>query len=110
MIAPNRPQPLFEVGQLVRHRRYGYRGVVVAVDLLCKAADAWYQTNRTQTERNQPWYHVLVDSSHATTYAAQTSLRADDSGKPIVHPLIDHYFENFEGVAYQRNDEPFPGW
>ncbi len=68
--------PLYHPGQIVRHRRYGYRGVVVDSDLTCKADEAWYQSNQTQPDRNQPWYHVLVDGTSNTTYAAQTSLEA----------------------------------
>ena len=64
MIAISRPaQPVFESGQLVRHRRYGYRGVVVDRDEFCQADDEWYSKNQTQPNRDQPWYHVLVDGS-----------------------------------------------
>ena len=66
--------PLFEVGWIVRQRRYGYRGVVVAFDLTCQAEDGWYFANRTQPERYQPWYHLLVHDGPHVTYAAQTSL------------------------------------
>ena len=38
----NGRQPQFQRGQLVRHRRYGYRGVVVGLDLECLAsAQRW---------------------------------------------------------------------
>ena len=33
-------EPRFEPGQLVVHRRYGYRGVVVAFDVTCEAKDS----------------------------------------------------------------------
>ena len=48
MIALNdsRESQRFEVGTLVQHRRYGYRGVVVAVDDVCRADEAWYQKNQ----------------------------------------------------------------
>jgi hemimethylated DNA binding protein len=46
MIAINRPpQPIFGLGQLVRHLRYGYRGVVVDRDEFCEADDDWYSKN-----------------------------------------------------------------
>ena len=101
-------EPLFAPGQLVRHRRYNYRGVVVACDLTCQAADDWYLSNRTQPERSQPWYHVLVHGTHQITYAAQTSLEEDDSGEQIVHPLVPHLFSSFENGQYARNDRPWP--
>ncbi len=107
MIAIVRPQPKFHPGQIVRHVRYGYRGVVVAVDAFCRASDDWYLANRTQPDRQQPWYHVLVDGGEAVTYAAQTSLTVDDSFARIDHPLITEFFDDFDGQAYQRNDRPW---
>ncbi len=101
-------EPRYHPGQLVRHRRYGYRGVVVDFDLTCKADEAWYQSNKTQPVRDQPWYHVLVDGSTSTTYAAQTSLEADEQSDPITHPYIEHFFTEFTGDRYLRNDRPWP--
>ena len=109
MIAPTAPSPSFACGQLVKHRRYDYRGVVVAFDRYCQAPENWYQSNRTQPERNQPWYHVLVHGSGTVTYAAQTSLEPDESDQPIDHPLVDQFFDHFTGESYHRNDRPWPG-
>jgi len=110
MIAIVRPKPLFRPGQLVRHARYGYRGVVVEVDEYCRAPDDWYRKNQTQPDREQPWYHVLVDGAANITYAAQTSLTPDSSSAPIDHPLVAEFFDGFNGREYQRNDQPWPGW
>jgi heat shock protein HspQ len=108
MIAPLNP-PSFQPGQLVRHVRYDYRGVVVDFDPYCKAPDEWYYRNRTQPDRNQPWYHVLVHGSEAITYAAQTNLEADDSPAPVEHPLVQVFFSEFTGQEYVRNDRQWPG-
>ena len=107
MIAPLK-LPKFRPGQLVRHVRYGYRGVVVAVDVSCHASDDWYQRNKTQPPRSQPWYHVLVDGGEMTTYAAETSLKEDSSGQPIGHPLVAAFFSAFTAGGYVRNDRPWP--
>lgn len=104
------PLPRFEPGQLVHHRRYGYRGVVVDFDLSCRADEAWYRKNRTQPDREQPWYHVLVHSSSLVTYAAETSLEPDTTGEPIEHPLVPELFEAFENGRYERNGVAWPGW
>ena len=108
MIAPASPPPCFACGQLVKHRRYGYRGVVVEFDPNCLAPDQWYQSNQTQPDRHLPWYHVLVHDTVQITYAAQTSLAADDSNQPINHPLVEQFFSEFTGQAYVRNDTPWP--
>jgi len=110
MIALNRPKRKFEVGQLVKHRRYGYRGVVVAFDQTCRAPEDWYRSNRTQPDRNQPWYHVLVDQSDTVTYAAQSSLLADDDVAEVDHPLTEMFFNDFVEGRYVRNDRPWTSW
>lgn len=102
-------RPVFKPGQLIRHRRYGYRGVIVDRDERCMADEAWYKKNQTQPDRDQPWYHVLVDQSTACTYAASQNLVADPSGTPIDHPLLQHLFSGFKDGHYVRNDEPWPG-
>jgi heat shock protein HspQ len=107
MISAIRPQPIFRPGQLVRHRRYGYRGVVVDCDPLCRASEAWYRKNQTRPDRDQPWYHVLVHGSQITTYAAQSSLTEDDSAQPIDHPLVGQFFDEFTGDGYRRNQRPW---
>lgn len=102
--------PKFTPGTLVRHRRYGYRGLVVAVDDRCQASHEWYMSNRSQPELNQPWYHVLVHQSATTTYAAESNLVDDASEEPIDHPLIDEYFSFEPPARYLRNERPFVGW
>ena len=99
--------PDFAPGQLVQHRSYGYRGVVVEVDQRCLAEDSWYQSNKTQPARDQPWYHVLVHSSLSVTYAAETSLAHDPSGEEVVHPYVPYFFSSFESGIYLRNDRPW---
>ena len=106
----NKPNiPRFKPGQLVRHKRYGYRGVVVDFDPSCQADKQWYQSNQTQPERNQPWYHVLVHNSDQITYPAQSSLIKDTSSQPIEHPLLSYFFSEFmlDG-KYLRNDRAWP--
>lgn len=102
--------PLFLRGQLVMHARYGYRAVVVDFDVRCLADEEWYQGNRTQPAREQPWYHLLVNASDAATYAAESNLLPDDSGEVILHPLVAEYFEAFSAGRYIRNDRSWPTW
>ena len=114
MIQPPRPERAkpdsparFQIGDLVRHRRYGYRGVVAGFDLECRASEAWYASNRSQPERDQPWYHVLVDGAAHTTYAAETNLEVEYDPSPVHHPLLAAYFEDFRQGGYVPNGRPF---
>lgn len=99
---------LYYPGQIVEHRRYGYRGLVVDLDFSCLAADAWYRKNASQPPKLQPWYHVLVDGSDAVTYAAESNLEPDSESAPITHPYIGHFFESYQEGIYIRNDNPWP--
>jgi heat shock protein HspQ len=82
--------------------------VIVDVDFFCMADERWYQNNTTQPPKLQPWYHVLVDKSDAVTYAAESSILADDDKVPVQHPYINHFFHFFKEGVYVRNDRPWP--
>ncbi|TVP76544.1 MAG: heat shock protein HspQ [Puniceicoccaceae bacterium] len=92
----------YELGTLVLHKNYAYRGVIVAVDPRCMAGETWYRSNKTQPPREQPWYHVLVhDSGGLSTYVAQSNLEEDNSGNPINHPRLKSYFTGFTNGRYE---------
>lgn len=100
--------PRFEPGEIVRHKRYGYRGVIVAVDAHCKASPNWYMANQTQPQRSQPWYHVLVDGTATATYPAEENLTPDPDLNEIRHPLMTAFFRGFVNGRYVRNDLEWP--
>ncbi len=98
MIAINHPsQPVFEPGQLVLHRRYGYRGVVVERDEFCQADDAWYSKNQTQPDRDQPWYHVLVNESLTCTFGLLSE--ADGPGVQSYHDDPSYHVDHLHRVG-----------
>lgn len=101
--------PKFIVGQRIKHVRYHYQGLIVAMDSRFKASDAWYQKNKTQPIKNQPWYHVLVHGSSSVTYAAENSLKDDPLEIDFKHPLLNMFFDGQEGGFYKRNKNPWPG-
>ena len=52
---------LFEIGQIVLHRLFDYRGVVLDVDADFQGREEWYrQVARSRPPKNKPWYHVPV--------------------------------------------------
>ena len=100
----------YSIGGLVRHKRYGYRGVVVGSDPRCLADDDWYYRNRSQPRRNQPWYHVLVHGAEHSTYSAQNNLDMDEGREQVIHPLTKVFFQYFSSGRYHpRADVTFPG-
>ncbi len=98
----------FALGEVVVHKQYGYRGIIVDTNTNCQATDDWYYGNHTQPEREQPWYHVLVDGSDQVTYVAQSNLEEDLSTEAITHPLLTYFFKVLENGHYLRNDNPWP--
>ncbi|MCA9399424.1 MAG: heat shock protein HspQ, partial [Candidatus Omnitrophica bacterium] len=98
----------FHAGQVVRHKSYGYRGIVVASDQFCMASDEWYYGNQTQPDRNQPWLHVFVDGSDQVTYVAESNLIEDSDKKKIEHPLLSYFFTEDKAKGYVRNSNNWP--
>ena len=93
----------FQVGQLVKHKLFDYRGVVFDADATFQGSEEWYETMaRTRPPKDQPWYHVLVHEAAHTTYVAERNLLPDLSGAPIHHPALDHFFDELRDGLYQR--------
>lgn len=96
----------FAVGELVHHRLFDYRGVIVDVDPDFQSTEEWYETvAKSRPPKDKPWYHVLVhDASHAT-YVAEKNLESDGDLNPIAHPLVDLIFSRFENGRYINDDQ-----
>ncbi|MCH8843095.1 MAG: heat shock protein HspQ [SAR324 cluster bacterium] len=89
------------VGQVIHHKRFGYRGVIYDVDPIFQGSEEWYEVMaRSRPPRDQPWYHVLVGNLSQTTYVAERNLESDESGEPVWHPLIDRLFSGFRNGHY----------
>ncbi len=94
-------QAQYSVGQLIEHRLFGYRGVVVDVDPVFQGSDAWYeQVARSRPPKDQPWYRVLVHDAEHETYVAERNLRPDETAAPVNHPLVGEFFGEFNDGAY----------
>lgn len=89
------------VGQLITHKLFNYRGVIVDVDPCFMGSEQWYREMAlTRPPRNRPWYRVLVHDATHETYVAERNLRNDDSAEPVNHPLLDSYFVDFRDGFY----------
>lgn len=95
----------FSVGQIVHHKLFDYRGVIVDVDFQYQGSDEWYETvARSRPPKDQPWYHVLVDTAGYESYVAERNLEASDLLSPVNHPYISSFFQEFkDGVYITRN-------
>ncbi len=91
----------FRIGELVYHKLFHYRGVVLDVDPQFALSERWYRTvARTRPPKDRPWYRVLVHGASHETYVAERNLTVDSSREPIRHPALGAAFSRFENGAY----------
>ena len=94
-------QAKFNMGQIVEHNKFHYRGVIFEIDPVFSESEEWYeQVAKSRPPKDQPWYHVLVDNGNHTTYVAERHLTAATDKSAINHPAIDHYFSAFTDGMY----------
>ena len=97
-------EPKFQIGELVRHQKFDYRGVVVDVDLVFSLDEQWYESvARSRPPKDKPWYRVLVHGASHETYVAERHLERDASALPIDHPRLREFFDSFVGTHYRRD-------
>lgn len=95
----------FGIGQVVRHRNFPFRGVVVDVDPIYAHGDEWWESipAALRPAKDQPFYHLLaegMDEAHAA-YVSEGNLEADDSGEPVRHPEAGRVFQGFADGRYR---------
>ena len=104
MITIEHSQPLFFIGQLVHHKKFDYRGVIIDVDAGFEGTEEWYQqVALSRPPKDKPWYHVLAHNSNQMTYVAERHLEQDSSSEAIDNPAIEMYFDGFANGVYHLN-------
>ena len=92
----------FSIGQIINHRLFHYRGVIVDVDPDFQHSEEWYdKVARSRPPKDKPWYRVLVHGAMHETYVAERNLEPGTTTEPINHPLVDQIFEKFENGTYK---------
>lgn len=95
----------YPIGQPVRHRLFGFRGVVFDVDPEFNNSDEWYESipEDARPRKDQPFYHLLAenhDRSPYVAYVSEQNLQPDDSDEPFSHPDMADYFNGMENGNY----------
>lgn len=87
----------YQIGQIVRHRIFPFRGVIFDVDPVFNNTEEWYQSipEDIRPTKNQPFYHLLAENEETEyiAYVSEQNLLPDDTGKPVRHPQVDEIFE-----------------
>ena len=100
----NSARAKYHLGQVVRHRKHPFRGVVFDVDPEFSNTEEWYEAipEDSRPRKEQPFYHLLAenDQSYYVAYVSEQNLVADYSGQPVDHPDIGELFGAFEDGHY----------
>ena len=94
----------FQIGQVVRHRMFPFRGVIFDVDPQFGNTAEWYESipEEVRPRKDQPFYHLFAenDRTHYVAYVSEQNLLPDQSGEPVEHPDVPSYFEELDGDHY----------
>jgi heat shock protein HspQ len=94
----------FQIGQIVRHRIFPFRGVIFDVDPVFANTEEWLMSipEEIRPGRDQPFYHLLAENEQTTyiAYVSEQNLLPDESGKPVGHPQVKDYFARLSGGRY----------
>ena len=94
----------YHLGQIVRHKKHPFRGVVFDVDPEFSNTEEWYASipEEARPIKDQPFYHLLAenDQSYYIAYVSEQNLIADISGQPVDHPDVPDLFGPFEDGTY----------
>lgn len=98
----------FAIGQVVKHRIYPFRGVIFDVDPVFANTDEWLASipAEVRPRRDQPFYHLLAENAQTTyvAYVSEQNLLPDDTGKPVSHPQVPHFFKELRRGQYVSRD------
>ena len=103
--------PAFCIGDVVRHRLYPFRGVIVDVDPEFDNTEEWYASipEDVRPAREQPFYYLLAENSETyySAYVSQQNLLYATENGPVNHPDIEDVFDGFEEGRYQLRAESY---
>ena len=99
----------FQIGDIVKHRFFAFRGVIFDVDPVFANSEEWYDSipEDVRPRKDQPFYHLLAENSESSyiAYVSQQNLVADDSDDPVDHPAIDGLFDGYDAGRYNLRRE-----
>ena len=99
----------FNIGQVVSHRLFGFRGVIYDVDPQYANTEEWYQSipQEIRPAKDQPFYHLLAENadSYYTAYVSQQNLVSDSENGPVGHPDIEEVFDGLDEGRYTLRRE-----
>ena len=95
----------FQIGSIVKHKYFDFRGVIFDVDPEFNNTEEWYQSIPLQVRprKDQPFYHLLAEAPSQPSYVAyvsQQNLLHDENLDPCSHPQINSVFDGLKDGKY----------
>lgn len=86
----------YNLGTVVRHRYYPFRGIVFDIDPVFNSTEEWWQSipEEIRPRKDQPFYHLLAENEKTEyiAYVSEQNLLPDNSGTPLRHPQVTELF------------------
>jgi heat shock protein HspQ len=90
----------FQIGQVVKHRLFSFRGVIFDVDPVFANTEEWWLSipEEIRPKKDQPFYHLFAenDETEYVAYVSEQNLLADDTREPVRHPQVPDYFDSYD--------------
>jgi heat shock protein HspQ len=90
----------FQIGQVVKHRLFSFRGVIFDVDPIFANTEEWWLSipEEIRPKKDQPFYHLFAenDETEYVAYVSEQNLLADDTREPVRHPQVPDYFDSYD--------------
>ena len=95
----------FQIGQVVKHRFYPFRGVIFDVDPTFDNTEEWWQAipQDIRPAKDQPFYHLFAENAETEyiAYVSEQNLLPDSSDEPVRHPQVLEFFDVLEDGVYR---------
>ena len=90
----------FQLGQVVKHRLFSFRGVIFDVDPVFANTEEWWLSipEEIRPKKDQPFYHLFAenDETEYVAYVSEQNLLADETREPVRHPQVPDYFDSYD--------------
>jgi heat shock protein HspQ len=102
---PRESTAKFAIGQVVKHRRYPFRGVIYDVDPEFANTEEWWLSipEELRPRKDQPFYHLFAENADTeyVAYVSEQNLMPDTTGEPVRHPQVEETFDRDEDGVYR---------
>jgi heat shock protein HspQ len=96
----------YQIGQIVRHRIFSFRGVVFDIDPTFSNTEEWWLSipEEVRPDKDQPFYHLLAENSETEyiAYVSEQNLLPDETGEPVRHSQVAELFIKDKAGGYRQ--------